>query len=134
MVRLAIKKGILIKPEICELCQKRAQYIAAHHYNGYEEKNVLDIWWICASCNGRLLGCHDGRLAKDEVREIFRKYTTILDAADEFEVSRTTVMNRIKAGLFPGAVRLSEVTNNPPAKTDLWLIPVEDLKSMVDGS
>ena len=43
-VRDAIKQGRLTR----EPCEKCGNYIAqAHHANGYDEENMLDVQWLC---------------------------------------------------------------------------------------
>lgn len=54
-VNFALKKGALIRPDVCELCGRHTRSdaqvptIVAHHYKGYGYP--LDIWWICRVCN-----------------------------------------------------------------------------------
>lgn len=72
-VGLAIKNGLLNRPETCELCGetptiKKRIRIQAHHWNGYD--HPLDVWFICASCNAYLIGkrFHIGKVNMDEAR------------------------------------------------------------------
>lgn len=83
-LNLAVKNGELTRPDTCELCGNtpdlikvnyysettttRSQ-IVGHHWNGH--KNALDIWWICQSCNHKLIGSHfhDGSISKEESRK-----------------------------------------------------------------
>ena len=87
-VRQAIDKGILIRPDVCELCgvnvvqrnemlkrfgfEKKRPMTFAHHFNGYDDP--LNIWWICPSCNSQLAGKHDGTLSLEEARQIVTPY------------------------------------------------------------
>ena len=79
-VHKAIASGQLIRPSICELCDKdvtkettqiwhtgtRHKRLVAHHWRGYDYP--FDVWWICSSCNRRLIGRHDGSLTKEQAR------------------------------------------------------------------
>ena len=84
-IQKALKDGVLVRPDICELCGdipdpikmndiKRGIYfrhpIYAHHWNGHN--NALDVWWICHTCNARLRGdeYHSGLVVKSEARQI----------------------------------------------------------------
>lgn len=76
----ALRKGLLNRPEVCELCnkrpvKKRRAPIHAHHWNGYD--HPTDIWWICASCNGYLASerFHIGKVSKDEARAYIESRT-----------------------------------------------------------
>lgn len=44
----AVKKGLIQKPERCELCNRK-RYITAHHED-YEEP--LEVMWLCRECHG----------------------------------------------------------------------------------
>ena len=50
-VRRAIKKGLLVRPNICEECGKEGVIEAAHH--SYERDRRLDVRWLCRSCHRR---------------------------------------------------------------------------------
>ena len=45
----AVKRGLLTKPERCQLCLGANGRIEAHHWNGYEA--ALDVIWLCRSCH-----------------------------------------------------------------------------------
>lgn len=80
LVGRAIKRGELIRPELCELCNdapgrsslggkpSARPLIFAHHWNGYD--NPLNVWFICASCNATLRNRHDGSISKNQARAI----------------------------------------------------------------
>ncbi len=71
MICRAIEKGDLVRPNRCELCNReRIPYpgIVGHHYNGYDDQNALNLWWVCRSCNSKLEGIHDGSMTKEEAR------------------------------------------------------------------
>lgn len=74
LVNKATMNGSLVRPSTCELCGKspiknRRTPIHAHHWNGYN--NPLDVWWLCKSCNGLLIGeqFHCGKVSKEDARE-----------------------------------------------------------------
>lgn len=46
-VKLAIKAGKIIRPDICPKCGRKAR-IQAHHFN-YE--HFMNFVWLCASCH-----------------------------------------------------------------------------------
>ncbi len=76
-VAKAIKKGHLVRPDRCEICQNipgpmsngRSQ-IVAHHADGHE--HPLKIWWLCHHCNQQLKGYkyHCGQVSFDQARAI----------------------------------------------------------------
>ncbi len=81
----AVKVGKLVRPKVCELCGTDVDQpdllrealgltvyhrIVAHHWRGYDYP--LDIWWICARCNRRLIGLHDGSLTKAEAQFVIK--------------------------------------------------------------
>ena len=72
LVAKAVREKRLKKASVCELCGKRHSKICGHHYNGYG--NPLDVWWICAYCNGQLRGnkWHNGTASKDDARRYLR--------------------------------------------------------------
>lgn len=92
LVSKAIAAGQLIRPDTCELCSvspggpsldqpkevwwaQRSQTnkrIMGHHWRGYDDDAVLDLWWICASCNVILRGqkYHNGSVSKEEARAV----------------------------------------------------------------
>lgn len=86
-VAVALRSGKLAKPAVCELCgydslrRDDPSYtpsylhprIVAHHWRGYD--HPLDVWWICASCNTKLTGRHDGTLSKEQAREMVGQYS-----------------------------------------------------------
>lgn len=50
-VQAQVRKKYIIKPTKCEICGKRNKHIQAHHYNGYDAKNRLNVIWICKRCH-----------------------------------------------------------------------------------
>lgn len=54
-VAVAIKKGILVRPDVCSFCNKQKNKIEAHHQD-YNKQ--LDVIWLCKPCHG----AHDSLL------------------------------------------------------------------------
>ena len=59
-VYAALKKGILERPEICELCGQNPgrgsdgrSLIRGDHCFGYDKENWLKVRWICVECDGK---------------------------------------------------------------------------------
>jgi hypothetical protein len=52
-VHRALSKGLLSKPELCELCHLEKRLVA-HHWHGYDKEHRLDVQWICQSCHNGL--------------------------------------------------------------------------------
>lgn len=86
LVKKAIERGELTRLEYCEVCEKTTDTLRAerktaadilifgHHWKGYN--HPLDVWWVCHSCNMKLAGRHDGKLAtpKDARAFIVQRY------------------------------------------------------------
>ena len=49
LVSVAIKKKELVKPDICELCDKAHHDIDAHHV---DYGRPFDVVWLCQKCHG----------------------------------------------------------------------------------
>jgi len=47
----ALRDGILNKPDRCSKCNKLSDNIQAHHPNGYDGDNALDVQWLCPVCH-----------------------------------------------------------------------------------
>lgn len=48
MVAYALKKGILVKPSVCEMADGNCEgKIEAHHPNGYDKENYFNVQWLC---------------------------------------------------------------------------------------
>ena len=82
ITREAIRDGKLVPLDKCEICGKQrwskvysfenAVVIHPHHYMGYDFP--FNVWWICRSCNRKLINKHDGSFTIEEAREfIFGK-------------------------------------------------------------
>lgn len=81
-LQTAVRRGELVKPNVCELCEYdvtqppetlifgavTSPRIVGHHWRGYD--HPLEVWWICASCNRKLVGKHDGSVTKAQAREL----------------------------------------------------------------
>jgi len=50
-VRLAIKKGKLVRPRKCQECGDSSHRIEAHHHKGYELDHRLDVIFLCTPCH-----------------------------------------------------------------------------------
>ena len=92
LVNQAIAAGQLIRPNTCELCGKAPviksnRQIMAHHWRGYEGDAILDVLWVCASCNSRLQGrkYHNGSVSKEEAR--------VIVLSKNLKISKTRVPN-----------------------------------------
>lgn len=53
-VRLAIKNGVLNRPETCSYCNSNICIVAHHH----DYTRRLDVVWLCQSCHRRLHSKH----------------------------------------------------------------------------
>lgn len=49
-VREAVRKGVLVRPEICSRCGKPC-IPHGHHHKGYEKKNWIEVIWLCLACH-----------------------------------------------------------------------------------
>lgn len=50
-VKRAINKGLLIKPNTCQICGKTDCEIQGHHH---DYSKPLDVIWVCTECHGKL--------------------------------------------------------------------------------
>ena len=69
----AIKIGILIRKDHCEVCGLDREVephlrIVGHHWRGYDFP--LDVWWVCSQCNNSLHNRHDGGITIEEARKL----------------------------------------------------------------
>jgi hypothetical protein len=55
-------------------------------------------------------------------------YKTVARTAEILGTKRRNITNYIDTGLFPNAIRLSELVDGVQGITDPWLIPVGDIK------
>lgn len=78
-VQKAIRLGLLVPKERCELCDSRIG-IVSHHWRGYEGDAAIDVWWVCTQCNASLRGCHDGRFTQEQAREFINSGCRIEDS------------------------------------------------------
>lgn len=71
----AISSGKLVPSEQCELCGAKQTHdhdaIRGHHWHGYDYP--LEVWWVCRTCNARLINRHDGSLTVEEAKLIVVK-------------------------------------------------------------
>jgi hypothetical protein len=49
MVRAALTCGVLVRPDRCEGCRRKARVVA--HHSDYARP--LDVEWLCRACHGR---------------------------------------------------------------------------------
>jgi len=108
-VARAILKGKLVRPTVCELCGKstakhelievkgkvfmrpETHLISAHHWNGYEPENWLNVWWVCQGCNVRLGNRHDGSLTKEQAKEFVANWSYSQRLNDYPEIEKAAV-------------------------------------------
>lgn len=115
MVRDAIKRGKLVRPNTCSECGKNPgsgadgrSLIHAHHVNGYDKP--FDVQWLCAACHAkhdsRACGPHNGQaaLSVEEVKNILKELSrgaTMRGLARIYNVHPRTI-ERIKIGVCWG--------------------------------
>ena len=46
----AVKKGIIVIPDMCSKCLSQTK-LESHHHLGYTEEHQLDVLWLCSSCH-----------------------------------------------------------------------------------
>ena len=52
-VQSALRNGTLSRPDSCSWCRRRGARIVAHHGQGYDKPNWLNVEWICQRCHQR---------------------------------------------------------------------------------
>lgn len=45
----AVKRGEIVRPDKCQVCDKESPRIEGHHYKGYDRP--LDVQWLCRRCH-----------------------------------------------------------------------------------
>jgi len=50
-VHRAIINKKLFKPTRCPICNSKHDKVIAHHVNGYDKANQLNVEWMCQSCH-----------------------------------------------------------------------------------
>lgn len=50
-VKSAVDRGLLIKPNACQICGKTNCEIQGHHH---DYSKPLDVIWVCTECHGKL--------------------------------------------------------------------------------
>lgn len=116
LVSQAIKAGLLVRPESCELCGRIPQSVTtkkgdkwyrpsihAHHWRGYEGDAALDVWFICVSCNIVLQGLryHSGSVSKEEARAIVLKRESRKEWARRRQQAIRAQIRLSNSGLYP---------------------------------
>lgn len=77
-----IKKGILVKPEFCEICKVNNRYIQAHHI----DYSVADIiLFICRSC-------HDSLHRAENTKKEDYKYLLDFDKLEKYYISLLKIL------------------------------------------
>ena len=66
-VRLALKRGTLVKPDRCEFSDCTRSVLQAHHWKGYDSENHLNVLWLCSKHHTLAEGCPDRLCLKDHV-------------------------------------------------------------------
>lgn len=49
-INYRVKRGILVRPTVCPVCELPKK-VQAHHHRGYAKEHQLDIIWACAKCH-----------------------------------------------------------------------------------
>jgi len=52
LFKTAVKRGKIIRPDVCSLCKKPCKP-DGHHHNGYSEEHMYDVIWLCSMCHKR---------------------------------------------------------------------------------
>lgn len=55
-IKRALQKGVILKPDKCQICGKTNCNIQGHHYDYTKPLNVL---WVCCECHGKLHKKHN---------------------------------------------------------------------------
>jgi len=68
-VRMAVKEGLIVEPDSCELCGKERvrRRLSAHHE---DYTKPFAVMWVCANCHGVLDGLKRSRLAKERSAQL----------------------------------------------------------------
>ncbi len=119
---------------ICGIDYRKVLQMVGHHWRGYAYPE--DVWWICASCHGRLRWYgidHDGSHTLAEARwlmegigprsipAVLRQVSlTILEAAAILRVHHATIRRMIKRGELP-AQKVGKVYRIPRAEVERYL-------------
>jgi len=112
-VSRAIESGLLIRPDTCQLCDKKPDAhltgkgdklkytsgIKAHHWKGYDGENALDVLFVCMSCNKILASpeYHTGSYTIEQLREIIRNHVYY---SQKFTHKNMAAICRKTEGLF----------------------------------
>jgi hypothetical protein len=51
LLRTYVFEGKILKPESCFDCGKSNCRISGHHHMGYDDKNKLNVIWLCDQCH-----------------------------------------------------------------------------------
>lgn len=58
-VKIAIEKGELVRPSLCEICKCEGN-IQAHHH---DYSKPLDVLWVCISCHENIHHLNEGNIS-----------------------------------------------------------------------
>lgn len=50
MIQKHIKRGLIIRPNVCSNCNQE-KFAEAHHHVGYSKENWLNVKWLCKKCH-----------------------------------------------------------------------------------
>ena len=77
IVRKAIRRGLLKRPNKCSMCGKESR--THGHHNDYN--SPLDVLWLCASCHKKIHLSKDSKYTKfkpvDDRSKMKRKYINV---------------------------------------------------------
>lgn len=119
----ALASGVSIRPDGCERCgvnpgvakDGRSLLQADHHY-GYDAPHVLDVWWLCKSCDHTVSGLrrkgeivnrdspaneHIDKPLTSAVLTIDGKTCSLVQWAESNGVTRDALLKRLQRGWKP---------------------------------
>ncbi len=69
IVRTALRKGTIVKPELCSRCGNKAKRLEAHHH---DYSKPLEVEWLCTPCHTLIRPTTI--LSNEQVNEIRLRY------------------------------------------------------------
>lgn len=90
-VFVALRSGILTKPDICEFgnCEQPAEQ--AHHHLGYAPENRLNVQWLCKGCHYRI---------HSNIIEFGGVSKTIKEWAEDLGIDAPALRGRLRSPLW----------------------------------
>lgn len=86
----AVRNGVLIKPDHCEVCGKKSVKIDMHHK---DYTKPLDIVWVCKQCHHEI---HASMYPNREILHVTESQNKWLEErAKKMEISKSELMRRI---------------------------------------